>query len=68
MKVIVNDAEVTYFNNWMSNTAWRYLAVTVIKTYVDASAANEVSSSQVKIYLDRSLVATLTIPSYFQDI
>jgi hypothetical protein len=68
MKVIINDAEVTYFNNWISNTGWRYLAVTVIKTYVDASAVKEISSSQVKIFLDRALVATLTIPSYFKDV
>jgi hypothetical protein len=68
MKVIINDAEGTYFNNWISNTGWRYLAVTVIKNYVDASATKEISSSQVKIYIDRTLATTLTIPSYFKDI
>ena len=42
--------------------------MTVIKNYVDASATNEISSSQVKIYIDRTLATTLTIPSYFKDI
>jgi hypothetical protein len=32
LKVIVNDAEATYFHNWLSNSGWKYLAVTVIKT------------------------------------
>jgi hypothetical protein len=55
MKVIVNEHEVTYFNDWMRNPGWRYLAVTVIKNFMDTSNVNDISSSQVKIYLDRTL-------------
>jgi hypothetical protein len=67
MKVIVNEHEVTYFNDWMRNPGWRYLAVTIIKNYIDSSNVNEISSSQVKIYLDRTLAGVLTIPSSFED-
>jgi hypothetical protein len=69
MKVIINSYEATYYSEWLKNTGWRYLGVTVVKQYVDTSSPGgaEVSSSMVKIYLDRNLVATLTIPSYFQD-
>ena len=57
MKVIINDQEVTFFNEWTRNTGWRYLAVTVIKNYLDESTAFEISNSQVKIYLDRTLAS-----------
>lgn len=67
LKVIVNEQEVTYFNEWTRNTGWRYLAVTLIKNYVDGSGVREISSSQVKIYLDRTLASTQTIPSHFKD-
>lgn len=43
LKVIINEQEVTYFNEWLKTTGWRYLAVTVIKNYVDGSAAEEIS-------------------------
>jgi hypothetical protein len=67
MKVIVNEHEVTYFNDWMRNPGWRYLAVTVIKNFMDTSNVNDISSSQVKIYLDRTLAGVLKIPSSFKD-
>ena len=65
MKVIINEQEVTFFHEWTRNTGWRYLAVTVIKNYLDASLPEEISNSQVKIYLDRILAQTVNIPSYF---
>jgi hypothetical protein len=43
MKVIINEQEVTYFHEWFKTTGWRYLAVTVVKNYVDGSAAKEIS-------------------------
>jgi hypothetical protein len=58
MKVIINEQEVTYFHEWTKNTGWRYLGVTVIKNYLDESGINDISASQIKIYLDRGLVST----------
>lgn len=37
MKVIINGNEVTLYSEWLKSSAWRYIAVTVIKSYVDAS-------------------------------
>lgn len=68
LKVIINGQEVTYFNNWLGNSGWQYIGVTVIKQYTDSSVlTGEISSSQVRIFLDKTLAATLTIPTYFQD-
>ena len=69
MKVIINGNEVTLYSNWLSSSAWRYIAVTVVKSYYDSSTVggNAISSSQVNIYLDKVLAASLTVPSFFQD-
>lgn len=60
---------MTYYNNWLANSGWQYIGVTVIKQYTDTSnvVSGEIMQSQVKIFLDRTLAATLTIPTYFQD-
>lgn len=68
LKVIINEQEVTYFHEWLKTSGWRYLAVTVIKNYVDGSAAKEISQSQVKIYLDKTLASSQTISSHFEDV
>lgn len=52
MKVIINSKETTYYNNWLNNPSWRYLAVTVMKIFDDGSASLEISQSQIKIFLD----------------
>ena len=65
MKVIINNKEATYFISWMTNSNWRYIGVTVMKTYVDDSTTTEVSSSTVKIYIDKSLATSTTVASYF---
>ena len=67
MKVIINNVEGTYFSSWSTNSGWRYIAVTVIKNYDDFSTAVEESSSQILIFIDKSLSATMTINSHFQD-
>lgn len=68
LKVIINSYEVSLDSDWLKSSAWRYLGVTVVKQYVDASSSGtEISSSAVKIYLDKYLAGTYTIPSYFQD-
>ena len=45
LKVIINKAEVTLFSEWLKNSGWRYIGVTVIKNYVDSSSSTEISSS-----------------------
>ena len=69
IRVIINGNEVTLYSNWLSSSAWRYIAVTVVKSYYDSSTVggNAISSSQVNIYLDKVLAASLTVPSFFQD-
>jgi hypothetical protein len=34
----VNGNEATYFSQWLQNSGWRYIAVTVIKNSIDTSA------------------------------
>ena len=67
LKIIINEAEATYFTNWLSNSGWRYLGITVMKTSEDRTGANTISNTLVKIYLDRVLAGTVNIPSHFED-
>lgn len=67
LKVIINGFEGTYYSQWLQNTGWRYISVTVIKQFYDSSNSGQaiLSSSLVKIFVDKTLAATFTIPSYF---
>ncbi|CDW88903.1 UNKNOWN [Stylonychia lemnae] len=59
LKIRLNNQEVNLFVNWTLSTNWRYLAVTLVKTYQDShSYTKPVGISQVKVYLDNTLLAT----------